>query len=254
MPQMSHLAHAPAGDPALAANRILASLARCDLRMLEPMEYVRLRARSTLFDAGNPVRHLYFPVSGLVSHVHVDERGAMPEIAQLGAQGMIGVSALLGAERARHRAVVQIAGDAYRVPLSSARAAFEQSRTFQALALKFAEALILEVSQNVICKLRHNVEQQFCQRLLLYADRTGEAAVEMTQEQIADALGSRRQGITEAARKLQARQVIAYSRGRISVLDRAALERFACECYGIVRDGYRALGGEEALPPSASAG
>jgi CRP-like cAMP-binding protein len=254
MPQMIRLAHTPVGEPVPAGNRILASLARCDLRMLEPMEYVRLRTRYTLFEAGDAPRHLYFPASGLVSLVHVDERGAMPEIAQIGAEGIVGVSALLGAERARHRAVVQVAGAAYRVPLSSARTAFEQSRIFQGLALKFAEVLLAEVSQKVICKLRHTVEQQFCQRLLLYADRTRESVLELTHEQMADALGSRRQGITGAARKLQAREVIAYSRGHISVLDRATLERYACECYGIVRDAYAELGGETAPAPSANAG
>jgi CRP-like cAMP-binding protein len=246
---MSQLAHAPAGEPAPPGNRILDSLARCDLRLLEPMEYVRLRTRCTLFEAGNAVRHLYFPASGVVSFVHVDEHGAMPEIAQVGAEGIIGLSALLGAERARHRAVVQIACDAYRVPLSSARTAFAQSRTFQTLALKFAEALMLQLSQNVVCKLSHTVEQQLCQRLLLYADQIrGAAAVALTHEQIAEAIGSRRQGITEAARKLQTRQVIAYSRGRISVLDRAALERYACECYRVVRDAYGDVSGQSALP------
>jgi CRP-like cAMP-binding protein len=238
MPQMTHLVHAPGGALAPGANRILAQLAPSDLRMLEPLEYVRLPARCTLFEAGTALRHLYFPASGLISLVHLDERSAMPEIAQFGVDGVVGVTALLGAERARHRAVVQIAGHAYRVPVSSARAAFAQSRAFQALALKMAGALILELSQNVICKLRHTVEQQFCKHLLVYADRTREGVVELTHEQIAEALGSRRQGITEAARKLQARQVIAYSRGRISVLERAALERYACDCYAVVRNAH----------------
>jgi CRP-like cAMP-binding protein len=247
---MSQLADAPVGGPAPAANRILAGLARSDLRMLEPMEYVRLPARYALLEAGKALRHLYFPASGVVSLVHVAETGAMPEIAPVGAEGMIGVTALLGAERARHRAVVQIAGDAYRVPLSSARTAFAQSRAFQTLTLKFAEALILHLSQNVVCKLSHTVEQQFCQRLLLYADQIRGAALALTHEQIAEALGSRRQGITEAARKLQTRQVIAYSRGHISVLDRAALERYACECYGVVRDAYRDISGQTLPLPS----
>jgi CRP-like cAMP-binding protein len=237
MTQMRHLAHAPPGGLARGGdNEILARLAASELRMLEPMEYVRLAPRWTLFEAGEAVRHLYFPASGVVSLVQVDDRGAMPEIAHVGAQGLIDVTALLGAERARQRARVQVAGEAYRVPLSSARMAFALGGTFQALALKFAQVLILQLSQNVVCKLKHSVEQQFCQRLLFYTDCTGGLPLELTHEQIAEALGSRRQGITEAARKLQTRQVIAYSRGRISVLDRGALEGAACECYRIVRD------------------
>ena len=203
--------------------------------MLEPLDYVRLPARYVLFEPGQPVKQLYFPASGVVSFVQVDERGAMPEIALVGCEGLVGLSALLGTERARERARVQIPGDAYRVPLAAARRAFAQSAAFQALALRFADTMIAQLSQNVICKLHHSVEQQFCQRLLWYADHVPNGALEMTHEQIAEALGARRQGITESARKLQAEQVIAYSRGRISLLNRAALERRACACYRVLR-------------------
>jgi len=235
------LAHAPNGSRAVDGNRILAGLARRDLRLLEPIDRLRLPARYTLFDAGEPIKHLYFPASGVVSFVQVDRRGAMPEIAQVGAEGVVGVTALLGADHALHRAVVQIAGEAYRVPMSAARRAFAGSDTFRTIALRFAELLIRQLSQNVLCKLSHSVEQQFCQRLLLYAERLPDGELEMTHEQIADALGARRQGITEAARRLQGQQVIAYSRGRIAVLDRAALERYACECYRVVRDAWQTI-------------
>jgi CRP-like cAMP-binding protein len=236
-------AHAPNGARAVDGNRILASLPRPDLRLLEPIEQVRLPARHTVFEAGAPLRHLYFPSSALVSFVQIDKRGAMPEIALVGAEGIAGVTALLGAESALHRAVVRIAGDAYRVPLVAARRAFEESGVFRAVVLKFAELLIRQLSQSVVCKLSHTVEQQFCQRLLAYADRVDDA-LEMTHEQIAEALGSRRQGITEAARRLQMQQVISYSRGRITVLDRAALERYSCECYRAVRDAARLVAGQ----------
>jgi CRP-like cAMP-binding protein len=237
-------AHAPNGARAVDGNRILASLARPDLRLLEPIEPVRFAARHTVFEAGAPLKHLYFPARALVSFVQVDKRGAMPEIGLVGAEGIVGVTALLGADSALHRAVVHIAGDAYRVPLVSARRAFEASGVFRAAVLKFAELLIRQLSQSVLCKLSHTVEQQFCQRLLVYADRADDLPLEMTHEQIAEALGSRRQGITEAARRLQAQQVIAYSRGRISVLDRAALERYACDCYRAVRHAARLVGGQ----------
>ena len=226
-------AHAPDGGSPSRGNRIVASLAAADLRLLEPVDVMRLAPRYRLFDAGEPIRHLYFPASGVVSFVQVDGHGAMPEVAHVGVEGIVGVSALLGAERAQHRAVVQIAGDAYRVPVASARRAMAASPAFRAYALGFAELLMRQLSQNVVCKLSHTVEQQFCHRLLVYSNRVG-APLEMTHEQMAEALGARRQGLTEAARRLQARQVIAYSRGRISVLDRAALERQACECYRVL--------------------
>ena len=237
-------AHAPNGARAVDGNRILASLPRRDLRLLERIEPVRFSARHTLFEAGEPMKHLYFPAAALVSFVQVDKRGAMPEIALVGAEGIVGVTALLGADTALHRAVVRIGGDAYRVPLVCARRAFDASEVFRAVVLKFAELLIRQLSQNVVCKLSHTVEQQFCQRLLAYADRVQDLPLEMTHEQIAEALGSRRQGITEAARRLQGQQVITYSRGRIAVLDRAALERYACECYRAVRDAARAVTGQ----------
>ena len=222
------------------ANHLLAGLSAVELRALEPIDYVRLPLRAVVFEAQEPLKYLYFPASGVVSFVHADERGAMPEIAHVGCEGVLGASALFGTERARHRAIVQFAGYAYRVPVRSARHAFGQSAAFRALALRVTELLLLQLSQNVFCKLAHIVEQQFCARLLLYADRTGGTCLELTHEQMAEALGSRRQGITEVARRLQARQVIAYSRGRMSLLDRDAAERHACLCYRVVGDAYRA--------------
>ena len=235
MSAMRPLAHAPSGAAAAPGNAILAALPAGELRLLEPMDYVRLPVRHVLFEAGDPLKYLYFPTNGVVSFVQADRRGLRPEVAHVGAEGLIAVTALLGAERARHRAVMEIGGGVYRVSLSVARPAFAQSRSFQRLALGFADALIRQLSQNVMCKLSHTVEQQFCRRLLLYADCLSGAALEMTHEHIAETLGARRQGITEAARRLQAQQVIAYSRGRISVLDRAVLEASACECYQLLR-------------------
>jgi CRP-like cAMP-binding protein len=242
---MRQLAHAPGGadsgaEPA-AANGILSRLAAADLRLLEPLERVRLPRWFLPLEAGNAVEHLYFPVGALISLGQVNAHGAMPEIAHIGAEGLVGVTALFGAACARHRAMVRVPGDAYRVPLSSARRAFAQSGTFQALALGFTEALMLQISQNVICKLAHTIEQQFCQRLLRYTDHMRGAELEMTHEQMAEALGSRRQGITEVARKLLTQRAIAYSRGRLSVLDRAVLESNACDCYAVVRTAYEEL-------------
>jgi CRP-like cAMP-binding protein len=240
---MSLLAHAPPGRSAPhAANSILARLAASDLDLLEPIDYLRLRRGFVLLEAGVELKHVYFPTSGVVSFVEADARGGMLEIAHVGAEGMIGISALLNAEPAHERALVQIAGHAYRVSVSSARSAFARSPTLRELALQFAGLLIMQLSQNVFCKLAHSVEQQFAGRLLLYAERSRGPALEMTHEQMAEALGTRRQGITEVARRLQSQQVIAYSRGRISVLDWAALEQHACPCHRVVRDVYNRPG------------
>lgn len=245
---MGRVAHAPSGGRVGEGNAILAALAASDARLLEPVEPVRLASRYALFDAGEPLKHLYFPTSAVVSFVQVDARGAMPEIAHVGAEGLVGVMALFGAQRAHHRAVVQIGGGACRVSVHAARRAFASSPAFQAAALRFAQLLMRQLAQSVVCKLSHTVEQQLCQRLLVYAERAQGAPLEMTHEQIAEALGSRRQGVTEAARRLQAQRVISYSRGRISILDRSALERCACACYCIVRDAYRRATAAAPLP------
>lgn len=231
---LGSVAHAPDGLPA-AGNRLLAGLAPEDLRLLHPIERVRFAPRHILFQAGDLLRHIYFPAGAVVSLLQVDRRGAMPEIMLVGADGLAGIGPLLGADSALHRAVVRMGGDAVRVPLACARRAFVESEAFRNCVLRFAELLIRQLSQSVVCKLSHTVEQQFCRRLLAYAEHAERMPLELTHEQMAEALGSRRQGITEAARRLQRQRVIEYSRGRISILDPAALERAACDCYGVGR-------------------
>ena len=240
---MSLTAHVPPGRAASAeSNAVLARLGVADLRLLQPLEHVRLPARRVLFEPGHALRYLYLPTKGVVSLVQLDERDGQPEIVSIGAEGILGVTALLGSATARHRAFMQTAGAAWRTPLSSARVAFEQSRAFRSIALGFAHLLIVQLSQQVLCKLSHTVEQQLGHWLLAYADRLKGEPLEVTQEQIAEALGSRRQGVSEATRRLQALKVIACARGRITVLDHAALEHYACDCYRVVRDQLAALG------------
>jgi len=238
---MRHPAHAPAGTAA-TGNRILDALAaEGEGLLLEPKERVRLLPRRVLFEPGEVLRFLYFPVAGVIGLMQGDARGAMVEVGQVGTEGVAGITAILGGDPARWRAVVQIGGEAYRVPMASARASLERSPTLYRLVLRLAHASMVQFSQSIICKVSHGAEQQLSQHLLAYADRT-DAPLEMTHEHIAEALGWRRQGITEVARKLQARRVIAYSRGRIAVLDRAALEACACECYRLVRLALAAVG------------
>lgn len=224
-------------------NAFLAALSPAELRALEPkLEYVRLPVRRWLHQPEEPVKHVHFPTSGIVSLLYVNDSGASSELTVVGREGMIGVGALLGSERATNRAVVQAPGGAYRLPASDARAAFAAGGRFQALVLRFAQMLILEVSQTAVCNLHHHfVERQLSRWLLLWQDRLQKDKIEMTHELIAVMLGVRRQGVTEAARKLQERKIIAYSRGQITVLDRAALERSACECYSVLKKQTAAL-------------
>lgn len=223
-------------------NRLLAALPRAELLALEPrLEHVRLLPRRSLHEPDQPLRHVVFPASGVVSLLHVNDSGASAQLRVVGCEGMIGLELLLGAETSANRAVVQIAGSAFRLRASDARAAFAEGGRFQSLALRSAHVLTLEVSQTAACNRHHFVEPQLCRWLLLCLDRLQGDEIGMTHEMIATSLGVRRQGVTEAAKKLQERDIIACSRGRITVLDRAALERCACECYGLLKRRTRAL-------------
>jgi CRP-like cAMP-binding protein len=223
------------------------------LLALEPrLEHVRLLPRRSLHEPGEPLRHVVFPASGIVSLLHVDYSGASAQLTVAGCEGMIGLELLLGAETPASRAVVQIAGSAFRLRASDARAAFAGGGRFQSLALRFAHALTLEVSQTAACNLHHHVEPQLCRWLLLCLDRLQGDEIGMTHEMIATSLGVRRQGVTEAAKKLQERKFITSSRGRIRVLDRAALEACACECYSDLKRRTAALFAD--VPGLASTG
>jgi CRP-like cAMP-binding protein len=232
-------------------NRLLAALPEAELDALErSLEYIRLPLGRSLHEPGEPLRHVFFPTSGIVSLLDVRESGASAELMVVGCEGLIGLPALLGGETATNRAVVQAEGRAYRLGTLGARTAFAASRRFQALVLRCAHSLILELSQTAFCNLHHVVEQQFCRWLLLCHDRLQQDEIQMTHELIASMLGVRRQGVTEAARKLQQRKAISYSRGRIKVLDRAALETAACDCYRVLKRQTSALFGD---PPSENA-
>lgn len=217
-------------------NRLLAALALEDWRALEDqLEYYLLRPGRVLHEPGEALRHVYFPASGIVSLVNADEKGNSAELALVGCEGIIGLEALLGSASSANRAVVQAAGTAYRLRVPRAQAAFAAGNSLHALALRFAQLLMAQFAQTAVCNLRHSLEQQFCRRLLLCVDRLGGAELQMTHEVMAAMLGVRRQGVTEAARHLQERNIIAYSRGRTTVLDRRNLEARACECYAVLR-------------------
>ena len=188
-----------------------------------------------VYESGGAQGFVYFPTDSIVSLLYVLENGASTEIAVTGKEGLVGISLFMGGESTPSRAIVQSAGHGYRVRGAVLRQLFESSGDVQHLLLRFTQALITQMTQTAVCNRHHAVDQQLCRWLLLMLDRLASSEVTMTQELIANMLGVRREGVTEAAGKLQAAGAIRYSRGRITVLDRPALEAQACECYAVVR-------------------
>jgi CRP-like cAMP-binding protein len=222
--------------PAPKQNHLLASLPEADYRVLQPkLHLVRLPLGASLYESGEPLSHVYFPTRGIVSLLYVTANGESAELAVIGCEGMVGVSLFMGGETTPNRAVVQAACAAYRLPASDLKTKFAEGGSFQLLMLKFTQTLITQVSQTAVCNLHHTVEQQLCRWLLLSLDRLPANEIQMTQELIANMLGVRRQGVTEAARKLEKRGIIKYTRGLITVIDRSALEARCCECYDVVK-------------------
>jgi CRP-like cAMP-binding protein len=217
-------------------NRLLAALPEQDFMALQPkLQLVRFPLGTSLYESGGSLSHVYFPASGIISLLYVTQNGDSAELAVVGCEGMIGVSLFMGGETTPNRAVVQAACDAYRLPSQALKTKFAEGGQFQLLMLKFTQALITQVSQTAVCNLHHTVEQQLCRWLLLSLDRLPGDKIQMTQELIANMLGVRRQGVTEAARKLENRGIIEYARGLITVIDRRALRDRCCECYEVVK-------------------
>jgi CRP-like cAMP-binding protein len=221
----------------LSLNHFLASLAEAELRELAPrLQGVTLRQGSRLCDEGEGLKHVYFPTAGIVSIVHVSGSGALTALTMIGCEGMVGVTMLLGTQATMQvRALVQASGFAYRLAASEAKAVFARGGRFHLLALDLARQMIQQIAQTALCNLHHTVEQQLSRWLLLSLDRMPNNELSMTHEMIAGMLGVRRQGVTEAAKRLEKRNAIAYFRGHIVVLNRRALEVSACECYAATR-------------------
>lgn len=223
------------------------------LAALPPAEYERLRGEleqvylplgTRVWQPGSVLRYAYFPTDGLVSLLYLNGAGETSALAVVGAEGMLGVPLFMGSETsATHAVVVGGACWGYRIPASAMRARFGQGGAFQSIMLKYALSLFTQISQTAVCNLHHTVEQQLCRWLLHSMDRMPGNRLHMTQELIADMLGVRRQGVGEAAGKLAQHDIIAYSRGLITVLNHNALLRHACECYGVIRkESDRLLG------------
>ena len=224
------------------ANRLLAALPDASLKALLPsLERVTLPLGMVVYESGGAQGHVYFPTSSIVSLLYVLADGASAEIAVTGNEGLVGISLFMGGETTPSRAVVQSAGHGYRLRGDLLRKEFESGGVLQHLLLRFTQALITQMTQTAVCNRHHSVDQQLCRWLLLSLDRLPGEELVMTQELIANMLGVRREGVTEAAGKLQDEGMIRYSRGKITVLDRAKLEARVCECYGVVKKEYDRL-------------
>lgn len=223
-------------SPAPSHNHLLAALPAVDLERLVPhLEQVHLALGDVLYEPGDTLRHVYFPTDAIVSLLHVTENGSSAEIAVVGNEGLIGIALFMGGESTSSRAVVQSAGGAFRMPGQKLKNEFNRHGDLLLLMLRYTQALITQMSQTDLCNRHHSIDQQLCRWLLLSLDRLHGNHLNMTQELIANMLGVRREGVTEAAGKLQRQGVIEYSRGQITVLDRARLERLSCECYLVVK-------------------
>ena len=210
-------------------------------RLFPPMELVPLPLGKALYESGDHLNHVYFPTTAIVSLLYELENGASAEIAVVGNEGIVGIALFMGGDTMPNRAVVQSAGHAYRLKGQLLKQEFNRGGALQHLLLRYTLAMLTQMAQTAVCNRHHTVDQQLCRWLLLSLDRLPTNELSMTQELIANMLGVRREGVTEAAGKLQSAGLIHYDRGRITVLDRPGLEARVCECYEVVRKEFRRL-------------
>ncbi|MBR8299716.1 Crp/Fnr family transcriptional regulator [Burkholderia dolosa] len=235
-----------------SANAILDALPEESIRAIAPhLELVRIKT-GMLDRVGEPTRHLHFPTTAMMSVQHLMEDGAMVEVAVVGREGVVGLATLVGGAAVSNRVEVRIAGMAYRLPTCVMRAEFERSPATYRLLLNYCQATMAQISRSAVCNRHHSVSEQLCRWLLLAHDRIDGDELTVTQQTIANMLGVRREGVTEAAGNLQDAGLIRQRRGRITILDRHGLEHHACECYELIRADYRRLLGsrEHARPMS----
>ena len=230
----------PPGNP--NQNRLLAALPTAEFERLAPrLELVPLLLGEMLYEPGEQLEHAYFPVSAIVSLHYVMATGASASVAGVGSEGVVGISLFMGGESTPSSAVVQTAGHAYRLERRLLKQEFDRCGPMQRLLLRYTQALMAEMSQTAVCNRHHSVEQQLCRWLLVTLDRIPAGEFVMTQELVAGMLGVRREGITEAAGRLQQAGIIRNRRGHIAVLERAGLETRVCECYAVVKKEFGRL-------------
>ena len=240
VPQDSKPAVPPSPSP--KQNHLLAALAGAECEHMQPsLELIDMPLGKVLYESGSHMQHVYFPTTCIVSLLYVMEDGASAEIAIVGNEGMLGISLFMGGDTTPSRAVVQSAGHGFRLRADLLKNEFGRFGPTMHLLLRYTQALITQMAQTAVCNRHHSVDQQLCRWLLLSLDRLATNELSMTQELIANMLGVRREGVTEAAGKLQDAGLINYHRGRITVLDRPGLEARSCECYQVVKTEFDRL-------------
>ncbi|MDP3088269.1 MAG: Crp/Fnr family transcriptional regulator [Methylotenera sp.] len=217
-------------------NHLLNALKGKDInRFKEDLELIEMPLGQVLYESGEKLDYVYFPTTSIISLLYVMENGASAEIAVVGNEGILGISIFMGGETTPSRAIVQSAGYAYRLKVQLLKNEFDRAGPTMRLLLRYTQALITQMSQTAVCNRHHSIDQQLCRWLLLSLDRLASDELTMTQELIANMLGVRREGVTDAAGKLQELGLITYSRGKIKVLNRKGLENKCCECYQVVK-------------------
>jgi CRP-like cAMP-binding protein len=217
-------------------NHLLAQLGPEERERIYPhLQLVAMPLGKVLYESGDPLHYVYFPIDCIVSLLYLMKDGAGGEISMVGNEGIVGVALYLGGDSTPSRAVVQCAGNAYELKGEFLKREFRQQAQAQIALLRYTQALLTQMAQIAVCNRHHSVDQNLCRWLLFSLDRLPSNQMNITQEHIANVLGVRREGVTAAAAKLQQLGVIEYARGRITVIDRPQLERFACECYGVVK-------------------
>ncbi len=228
--------------PSPNQNHLLAALPTAEFERLAPhLEAVEMRLGDVLYESGEQLQYMYFPTTAIVSLHYVMENGSSSEIAGVGKEGAVGISLFMGGNTTPSRAVVQTGGHGYRIRTQLMQEEFKRAEAMQLLMLRYTQALITQMSQTAACNRHHSLVQQLCRWLLLTLDRMPSNELVMTQELVASMLGVRREGVTEAAGKLQQAGLISYRRGHITVLDRKGLESQVCECYAVVKTEFARL-------------
>jgi CRP-like cAMP-binding protein len=223
-------------------NHLLAALPPAEWQRWQlELEPVEMPLGQVLYESGSTLSHVYFPSTAIVSLLYVMENGASAEIAVVGHEGIVGVALFMGGESTPSRAVVQSAGQGFRLKAQTIKHEFDRSHPVMHLLLRYTQALITQMAQTAVCNRHHSLDQQLCRWLLLSLDRLPDSELRMTQELIANMLGVRWEGVTDAALKLQKAGLIRYARGRIVVLDRDAPEQRSCECYAVVKKEHDRL-------------
>jgi CRP-like cAMP-binding protein len=223
-------------------NHLLAALLDAEFDRISPhLELVPMKLGDVLYESGGKLQHFYFPTTSIVSMHYLLENGGSSEIAGVGNEGVLGVSLFMGGNTTPSRAIVQTGGCGYRLPVSALMEEFNRAGPVMRLLLRYTQALLTQMAQTAVCNRHHSVEQQLCRWLLLTLDRLPTNDLTMTQELIANMLGVRREGVTEAAGRLQGYGYISYRRGHITVLDRKGLEGDVCECYAVVKKEFARL-------------